>query len=73
MKHEERLKLLRIYIGSEREYEVISEKEYPRYSVFRVAEAGSIDQYQIFKDGTIMLNCKEIINWLQAEKILKAA
>ncbi len=78
MDHEGRKKLLHKYLAKNNpKYSLNAEKEYPRYSIFRVLEdvtesISDTTQYQIFKDGTIMRNCREVFNWRQSEALLKA-
>ena len=68
--------LLDAYIKSEgMDYVLMSECEYPRYGIFRISEVseqGATVQYQIFRDGTIMKNGKQVLNWRQSEELLKA-
>ena len=77
MNSEQMKDLLDLYIKSEGiDYVLVSEREYPRYGVFRISEVseqGTEIQYQIFRDGTIMKNGTEIVNWRHAEKLLKVA
>ena len=73
MTHNTRKNLLGSFLDSKDiSYKIITETEYPRYSVFRVKEDDNITQYQIFKDGSILKNCYQIVNWREAEAILKA-
>lgn len=72
LNHKERKKRLYQYLNSLGEEGIMeSEKEYARYSVFRLSVQGyaNIVQFQIFKDGTIMRNGREVLNWRESEKL----
>ncbi len=72
LNHKERKTRLYQYLNSLGEEGIMeSEKECVRYSVFRLSVQGYSDivQFQIFKDGTIMRNGREVLNWRESEKL----